>query len=254
MNNVLTDSHDDAPRNRMIRLVPHALAVLGVALSVIDSRFLLIAVAGIFGPGLLTELGWLKPDEFQRETRLRASHHSFLMGGVFLALVISFNGVGQRYSAEMHKIDDAVPASLVLTLMLAVYYLSGLVRYWGPQKAAFRIIIAYALVFAGLVGAASIKVGSATPGFNWSGLLQVLAFAIVMTGAAFHGRKHPRAAALILLAPTGWLVYASDTWSWFNSSSVPWEVSFDVIIFTLLLPVTGIVAFLAAGRVPEDSE
>lgn len=253
MQNVMTGSNDTTLGKRMIHLAPHFLVILGIALSFIDSRFLLIAIAGFFGPGLLAELGWLKSDEYQSETRLHASHHAFLLGGIFLALIVSFNGMGQRYSATMHQIDDAVPASLVLTLMLAVYYLSGLIRYWGPRKAAFRIISTFAtlcLVFSLVVIFMHLKGPDEYPLGN---LAQIVVFSFVMLAGAFLGRRHPRAAALLLVLPTGWIAM-SGTLPWFQSNLVPWEMAMDVLLFTLLLPVTGIISFLVAGKSPEESQ
>ncbi len=133
MNHATSTSISAAQRGRLIAWLPHVLAVGGLILGFFESRFLILAAAGFFGPGVLAELGIVKLEEFQRETRLRAAHQAFLAAGVLLVLVSGFEGCGQRYGAEMHEIEDAIPASFVATVMLAVYYLSALVRFWGAR-------------------------------------------------------------------------------------------------------------------------
>lgn len=251
MNHVISGIERGASRARLLGWLPHILAIGGLVLGFFDSRFLFLAAAGFFGPGILSELGWLRLEEFQRETRLRAAHQAFLVAGVLLVLITGFEGCGQRYNAEMHEIDDAVPASFVATVLLAVYYLSGLVRYWGARAAAFRILLFYGLGFAGFFAASLILAGDLLGDFPWGDVLQVAAFTGAFVGAAFLGRSRPRLAGLLVLAASVWMIIATGTYRFFGNQGLPWEVTFEVVIYALLLPVTALAALFFGRPEPE---
>jgi hypothetical protein len=151
----------------------------------------------------------------------------------------------------MHEIDDAVPASFVATVLLAVYYLSGLVRYWGARAAAFRILVFYGLGFAGFYAAAWILADDLLGDFPWGDVLQVAAFTVAFVGAGFLSRRRPRVAGLVVSAASVWMIVATGTYRFFGNQGLPWEVTFEVVIYALLLPVTALAALLFGKTDPE---
>ena len=239
-------------RSRLAGWLPHVLALGGLVLAYFDSRFLIVAAAGFFGPGILAELGLVRVEEFRQETNRRAAHQAFLVTGVLLVLVSGFEGCGQRYNAEMHKIDDAIPASFAATVLLAVYYLSSLVRYWGARVAAFRILVFYGAVFAVLHAGGLFLARSLLNPFPWGDVLQFSGMAVLIFGAAFLGRSRPKAGSALVAVAMVWLMIQSGVWRMVSTGNGwPWEISFEVVIYFLLLPVTAIVALLFGGPDPE---
>lgn len=245
MNELIGNAGTGIIRNRLAGWLPHILAVGGLILAIFDSRFLILAAAGLFGPGILAELGLLRVEEFRLETNRRAAHQAFLVTGVLLVLVSAFEGCGQRYSAEMHEIDDAIPASFAATVLLAVYYLSGLVRYWGARVAARRILVFYGAVFAALYVAALFLARDMMDGVPWGDTLKFAGFVALIHGASTLARWRPRLAAVVVAVAMVWMFILSGTWRMMTpDSSFPWEVSFEVVIYFLLLPMTAMLALL----------
>lgn len=253
MSNTFVAFVENNSRKGFTRFVPHFLVVLGILFSWIEPHFLFIAALGFFGPGILSELGWVPADEFKQETRRRAAHHAYLMGGVFLTLIVGFNGCGQRHGAGIHEIDDAIPASLVLMLMLLVYYLSSLVRYWGPKKAAFRIITIYAsILFISSLGAGLLVQQTTNREVPWIDFGKMMVIAGAMLGSAFLGKKRPLPAAMAMMLATGVFLWITGTWRFMGVTGFPWEVTMETTIYALLLPVTAIISLLVAGRRPPE--
>ncbi len=83
--------------------------------------------------------------------------------------------------------------------------------------------------------------------FPWGDVLQVAGFAGAMVGAAFLGRRRPLPAAGVVAVATAWMFAVTGTYRFFGVEGMPWEVTFEVIIYALLLPVTAIAA-LAFSR------
>jgi hypothetical protein len=60
-------------RPSLVTLVATGLIVLGMALTWVNWAFFILVGAGMFGPGVLRELGWVHDrDEFQRRGIHRA--------------------------------------------------------------------------------------------------------------------------------------------------------------------------------------
>ncbi len=239
---------------RLNPLVFHALVILGVSLMWFDSRFFLLASFGFFGPLVLSELGMMKFDEFKQESKLRAGNRAFLFGGVFLTLIISFNGCHQRYGQNFQEIADVIPASLILTVMLAVYYLSDLVRYWGPRKAAFRILVVYSGFVGCFIALSLVLRGVGPKGWQVNELIQAGVFFAITVGAAIISTKHTWFAICLMLPTTAWLAVNGGIFSAITTSTAPWQIKFDVVIYTLLLPISGIITLLVSTRETEEQD
>jgi len=174
------------------RLSPVGLASLGLVAAglilgaVVDMAWLILFAVGVFGPVFLREAGLLKDrDEFQREAAFRAGYRAYLVGGIFLAAVTIAKSWGHASLGH-----EEFPASLALTVLVMVYFLSYLTDYWGARKAAFRILLAFGffwLMFA-LLEAGPL------------GLLRhphvVLPFFVL----AFTSRRWPRMSGILLIA------------------------------------------------------
>ena len=129
------------PRSRT-GVIAFLLTTAGILLgATVDMAFLILAAAGIFGPNLLREFGLLRDrDEFQREAALRASMRSYIIGGLFtMALVI----VHEWGSADLD--DNSYSAAVILLAFMVPYFCSYLTSFWGPAKAAQRILLAFGL-------------------------------------------------------------------------------------------------------------
>lgn len=123
-------------------IVAFGLTTLGIVLgATVDMAFLLLAAAGMFGPNLLRELGLLRDrDERQQEAARRAAMHAYLVGGIFtMAVVIAHEWGGVDLD------ENAYPAVLVLMAFVVPYFLSYLTGFWGPERAAQRILLAFGL-------------------------------------------------------------------------------------------------------------
>ncbi len=166
------------------------LAVAGFFLgaSVHMACFALVGV-GAFGPGILRQFRLVDDlDEFQKEAVARAAHRAYLVSGLFLTAVVIARQWGTR-----HLGDDFVPASLVLTLALAVYGGSYVLSFWDAPKAAAIVLFtvgAFWLVFVAL------SHGNEPLAALGEGALVAGPFFLT----AILARKWPRAAGLLLLA------------------------------------------------------
>ncbi len=98
----------------------------------------LLILVGIFGQGILRELGILSDqDEFQAGVARRAGYRSFLAGGVTILLLSHFLPWPPDFSGrELPKI----PLGQVLLVMLLTYICSYLLDYWGRRKGAEVIL------------------------------------------------------------------------------------------------------------------
>lgn len=110
--------------------------VLGVS---VHKGWLALAGLGFFGPGLLRELGLLADrDEYQLLKARTAGHHAYLASGILLLALLIVRGWSTL------NFDAAGPAGINLFVwMLLVYFLSYVFQYWGPRRAATRILITF---------------------------------------------------------------------------------------------------------------
>lgn len=217
-----------------------ALTTLGILLgSTVDQAFLILAAAGIFGPNLLREFGLLRDqDELQREASQRAAMRAYLIGGLFTMIVIIALEWG---SADLD--DNAYSAAILLLAFLVPYFCSYLTSFWGPVKAAQRILFAFGLFW--LL-------------FNVLGNLRDL-LAMVMQCLvalpffvlAFSSRRFPRATGVLLLAFAIFAFIAFDLHTAFLSSENFGKMA---VILLLWLPLTysGVSLLPVRGESPEN--
>lgn len=157
--------------------------------------FLLLAAAGIFGPGLLRELGLLRDkDEFERRAAMRAGYHAYLVTGATMFVIYAFSRSG-------HSIDMPEELSgFYLALLTFAWTFSSLFTYWGPRRSAFSILLLF---------------GTAWAVFNiWSNLfdpvamlMQLLVTTVPFFALAFTSRRWPRVTGLVLVTVSVALLY-----------------------------------------------
>jgi len=156
---------------------------------VIYSVSSLLIVIGLFGPGVLRELGVLKDqDEYQAGAARRAGHRAFLAGGVTILLLIHFKPWpdGPPMSSEM----PVIPLSTVILVMLLTYLCSYLLEYWGARRGAAAILGTMAVI--GAVGAALDELPDL-----WHFLVDLRFTAGFLLGIAI-SRRYPQVAGLYL--------------------------------------------------------
>jgi hypothetical protein len=215
---------------------------------------------GLFAPLLLRELGslpWI--DEFHREATTRASQHAYLVGGIFLVMVMTVLGFGGTHNDEGAHFFDAVPASLVLLIMALTLYLSRLLQFWGALIGAFRILLGAFCVYGLIAALATIQVVSKlTDGESPRRALVWLATIylppLFLALAAWCCRRWPRITGMFLLAICAWLISGYQTTSQFlfgAEFSLPWQTRVTLGCL-LLAPLLAAGVALLAGRHYED--
>jgi len=222
------------------------LAVVGAALSVVDHYFIVLAAFEFLGPGLLSEWsGNRNKDEFEQTAIRRAGLHALMVVSIGLTLFIVAR-VARPYSAEQGiAVPDLLPATLVFSTLIVVYYLSRIISYWGPAIAARRVLRIYAALFFLSVVAAVLKrlivLGRSDV---WVGFLPVLAVPVAAWALSILVARRTRLTGMILVACSlGVLVpvvMAMDEGSW------GWIA--DSILWTIVPPMVLGVALLWQGR------
>jgi len=168
-----------------------ALAVAGLMLSSVSGWWLGLTVAGLFGPGILRELGLIRDqDEFQRAASYRSGQHAYLLTGSAAAILVML----QR--AVGWKVDhpDELPL-LFASIACFTWLTSRLMGYWGVVRAASRILLVFGsgwLVFTILS-----NLGSEWRGW-WPLLLHPL-LAVPFFALAWLVPRHPRTSGLLLI-------------------------------------------------------
>jgi hypothetical protein len=140
---------------------------------------------GVFGPALLRETGLLEDrDEFQREAALRAGYRAYLIGGLFLLVVVIVRSWGYR------DLDhDQFSASTALVVFLVIYLLSQLTSFWGARKAAFRILLVFGVFWFSFVVLAH----------RGLAMLMESLVPLPLLVLAFSSRRWPRVSGTLLL-------------------------------------------------------
>ncbi len=135
-------------------LVAGILMVAGILLAATaDMRWLILAGAGAFGPGIARELGWLHDqDEFQRQAAWRAGYHAYLAGGFVAVVTIALLQAGQTEIA-----GPALAAALVLAVLWLAWLFSSLLDYAGARRAAGRTLLAFGVFWACFVVLGNIR-------------------------------------------------------------------------------------------------
>jgi len=176
-------------RPSRVTLFAGGLIALGILLTSVNWGFVVLVAAGMFGPGVLRELGCIcDKDEFQRRGDHRAGYHAFLAAGIAAFLLVAYVRSGER-----HLEDSEELATLFLSLLWLTWLFSSLISYWGPHKTAERILLTFGVLWLLFNIAGNLK----NP---VSMLMQVLFTAAPFFVLAFTARRWPRITGLLLLA------------------------------------------------------
>lgn len=116
------------------------LVIAGILLSVtIDMRFMLLVGLGAFGPGILRELGLLQDqDEFARLATYKAGYYASLFAGIVAVVLIAVLKAG---SVDLEH--ESLALAIILATIWLVSIFSVIHKFWGVQKAVFRILIVF---------------------------------------------------------------------------------------------------------------
>jgi len=155
----------------------------------VHKGWLALGALGFFGPGLLRELGWLGDrDEYQLLKARTAGHHAYLASGVLIAALLIVQGWPTlSFDAE------GPPAIALFVWMLLVYFLSYLFQYWGPRRAATRILLTFGSFWLVFVLLSHAREGGL-------GLLMELLVPLPFFLLALAGRRWPRVSGGLLVA------------------------------------------------------
>lgn len=190
------------PQMSKATILGGGLAIAGLLLTTVHFGFLALAGLGIFGPGLLREVGWLRDqDEFQRRAAQRAAYHAFLLTGMLAFALYAYSRAGGTL-AKAEELSLVYIASLCLTWMF-----SSLFSFWGPRTAAFRILLTFGTAWGifNILGNLQSPVGM---------LMQLLVTTAPFFLLAFASRRWPRLSGVLLLAISlallGWYFYPGN--------------------------------------------
>ena len=179
-----------------VELTCLALFVAGLVLgAAVHKGFMILTAMSAFGPGVLRQFRLLDDlDEFQKEAAAQAGLRAYLVGAVFLMVVVVTQGWDQ-----LSLTDDQVPASGIVTIMLVVYYASYCLSFWDPRKAVSRILMAFGVFWLGFVVLS-----------HWAEPSAMLVEGLVVPGPfilfAVLCRRWPRTVGMILIGASVWSV------------------------------------------------
>lgn len=128
------------PRWSPATIVATVCVIAGAFLAAtVDMGFLLLFAAGVFGPGILRELGWLSDhDELQRQSARAAGYRAYLAAGVIGTAIVAVERSGTR------SLDGPIASVMLVVLLGAVVWaLSALFDYWGPVPAVSRALLMF---------------------------------------------------------------------------------------------------------------
>ncbi len=223
---------------RWTHIVAGGLAVSGLLLAGISWWFFLLTGLGIFGPGILRELGWLHDkDEFQRRVEQRAGYHAFLVVGLVTSLGIAYFRSGERGEAPAADV-----AALLLALLAFTWFLSYLVSYWGPKKTAVRILISFGTAW--LVFVILSNTGSQWSG--WLGLLMQSLLVVPFFVWCWTASRWPKLTGIMLLATAASLFWFLGMFQRPKGNLIGQAITFTLFLGPLI--ASG-VALLAGGRI-----
>ena len=241
-------SEPEAPkrwRPTRTNLVAGGTVIAGFLLIEVNWWFFLLVAAGTFGPGILRELGWLRDkDEFQRQAAHRAGYHAFLTVGLVAFLLVAFFRTGGTME-HPHRL-----VTFFLALLWFTWFFSSLLAYWGVQKTAARILIAFGCVW--LVFTIISNLGPEWTG--WAALLLHPLLAAPFFVLAWLSTRWPRVAGILLLIVSV-LFFLLVFMRVFARTGGPGLINSSVtfIFFVGPLLTTG-VALLCTGKKSESPE
>lgn len=195
----------------------------------------LLVLAGIFGPGILRELGLLRDhDEYQAGVARRAGHRAFLAGGVAILLLSHFlPWPDELVGRELPKI----PLGAALFVMLITYVCSYLLEYWGARRGAAAILGTMAVI--AFFGAALDEL----PDF-WHFLVDLRFTAGFLLGIAL-SRRYPQIAGLYL--------FVMVLLTWINFGAVKGHSAPLTFLVLLALPPLAVGIALIRESSAEDA-
>ena len=171
-------------------MVAGVVVIAGFLLTEVNWWFFLLVAAGTFGPGILREMGWLRDkDEFQRQAAYRAGYHAFLTVGLVAFLLVAFFRTGGTVE-HPHRL-----VTFFLALLWFTWFFSSLLAYWGAQKTATRILIAFGSVWIVFTIVSNL-------GPEWTGWLALLLHPLLAAPffvLAWLSWRWPRIAGVLLL-------------------------------------------------------
>lgn len=221
------------------------MVVTGFMLTGLSWWFLLLAALGTFGPGIFRELGWLRDkDEFQLQAAHRAGYHAFLTSGLMAFVLLAFFRSGERAVKDTEEL-----ATLFLATLWFTWFLSSMLDYWGPQKMAARILIAFGSAW--LVFTIVSNVGSEWTG--WGSLLTHPLLTLPFFASAWLSYRWPRIAGVLLLVAS---IYFMQLFGVFRSSNSNLGLVTRGVTYILFLGplLASGVALLGVGNECEHSE
>ncbi len=220
----------------LVGLIALVLVVLGLALGAsVHKGFMILMAMGAFGPSILRQFGLLEDlDDFQKEAAAQAGLRAYLVGVIFLMVVLITQGWD-----VLSLSNDQVPASAIVTMMLVVYYASYCLTFWDTRKAVSRILLAFGLFWL----AFSVMSHGSEP-------MVLLSEGLVVPGpfiaCAVLCRWWPRAIGLVLLAASVGAVFFFHMLplSEMDSQRVFRNI-FMIALIPLPLAVSGVALFTA---------
>jgi hypothetical protein len=215
-------------RPTKVTLIAAAFIVLGLVLTDISWGFSFLIAVGIFGPGLLRELGWLKDqDEFQRQAARRAGYHAFLVTGFLAFFFVALFRSGYRGITDPEEVVE-----LLLVVLWFTWVLSSLLGYWGPKRTARTILITFGIFW--LIFSVADSLNSFR-GFVMASLVAVPFFAL-----AWVAGRWPKVAGVLLIAAAAFFFYFFGLYRIFGSEPLRLGRGFVIVIFFGPLFASGI--------------
>ena len=226
-------------------LIAGGLVIAGFLLTEVNWWFFLLVAAGTFGPGVLREMGWLRDkDEFQRQAAHRAGYHAFLTVGLVAFLLVVFFRTGGTME-HPHRL-----VTFLLALLWFTWFFSSLLAYWGAQKTAARILIAFGCVW--LVFTIVSNLGPEWTG--WAALLLHPLLAAPFFVLAWLSTRWPRVAGILLLTVSV-LFFLLLFMRVFARTGGPGLINSSVTFIFFVGPLlTSGVALLCTGKKSERTE
>jgi hypothetical protein len=226
-------------------VIAGTLVLAGFLLAEIDWGFIGLAGIGIFGPGILRELGWLRDkDEFELRAARRAGYHAYLVGGLLVFLLIA----AYRHLEGPDELPTPLdhPSQLVTTIFAVLWFtwlLSSLLSYWGALKTARRILFAFGtvwLIFNILAGEG-----------NWMTSFMQSLLAVPVFAAALLGGRWPRIFGVLLLLVSGYFFHLFGFVAIFTA---PLAMGRSVVLVLFFGPLVASGLALLRATNTEDSE
>lgn len=216
--------------------------IAGFILMEISGWFLILTGLGTFGPGILRELGILNDqDEFQRQAAHRAGYHAFLVTGLLAFIIVA---AYRAHTGGARNIPEELVTS-ILALLWFVWFISSLLDYWGSQKTASRMLVAFGVVWWIFSIADSM---SSVLSFLMASLVTVPFFLM-----AYLSKKWPIPSGILLIAFAGFFFYFFKLYEIFGPDPMAKGRPVVIILFIGPLLASGI-ALLRMPKEPEEPD